>query len=251
MKSNKRIHTIYSIVLSIALVIAGICLMAACVNICLSGEQPFSRQAVATQFAGICVPVYVALALCVGSFILRLVIPEVKEKHKFSPNPKMLLENLWEKRSISSAPAELQLQIRKQQKVRNVNAIICAVLLTACSLIFLIYGANIKNFPTTDINRSMMTAVGFLLICLSIPFGFAIYTAYANRRSLKKEIALVKQIETSDIPNTSLPRDYASIVRWLILNGALILMAYGFFAGGTLDVLTKAANICTECVGLG
>ncbi|MBQ8580085.1 MAG: thioredoxin [Oscillospiraceae bacterium] len=29
------------------------------------------------------------------------------------------------------------------------------------------------------------------------------------------------------------------------------MIAYGAAAGGTADVLTKAVNICTECVGLG
>ena len=32
---------------------------------------------------------------------------------------------------------------------------------------------------------------------------------------------------------------------------AVGLLLYGFFAGGTADVLTKAVNICTECIGLG
>ncbi len=32
---------------------------------------------------------------------------------------------------------------------------------------------------------------------------------------------------------------------------AAVLILFGFFTGGTADVLTKAVNICTECVGLG
>ncbi|MBQ2981771.1 MAG: thioredoxin [Lachnospiraceae bacterium] len=29
------------------------------------------------------------------------------------------------------------------------------------------------------------------------------------------------------------------------------ILIYGFATGGTRDVLTKAVNICTECIGLG
>ncbi|MBQ7330725.1 MAG: thioredoxin [Oscillospiraceae bacterium] len=36
----------------------------------------------------------------------------------------------------------------------------------------------------------------------------------------------------------------------LLVIGIGVLM-YGFLSGGTADVLTKAINICTECVGLG
>ncbi|MBP3451179.1 MAG: thioredoxin [Agathobacter sp.] len=36
-----------------------------------------------------------------------------------------------------------------------------------------------------------------------------------------------------------------------ILIASLILVVYGFLNGGTVDVLAKAINICTECIGLG
>ena len=41
------------------------------------------------------------------------------------------------------------------------------------------------------------------------------------------------------------------VLRWALLAVGIVLLVYGFFAGGTEDVLTKAVNICTECVGLG
>lgn len=42
-----------------------------------------------------------------------------------------------------------------------------------------------------------------------------------------------------------------SCLRWVILVAAVIILVYGYMHGGTADVLTKAINICTECVGLG
>ena len=32
---------------------------------------------------------------------------------------------------------------------------------------------------------------------------------------------------------------------------ALGMLLYGLFSGGAADVLTKAVNICSECIGLG
>jgi len=40
-------------------------------------------------------------------------------------------------------------------------------------------------------------------------------------------------------------------VRCVLVCAAVVLLVYGYLAGGTADVLTKAINICTECVGLG
>ena len=36
-----------------------------------------------------------------------------------------------------------------------------------------------------------------------------------------------------------------------ILAAAVLLLIWGFVSGGAADVLTKAINICTECIGLG
>ena len=250
MTVSKRIHTIYRIVLSIALIFAGICLMAACLNIYKSGDKPFSREAVAEQFGGIAVPVYLALALTVGGFILDLVLPWQDKKRK-DKNYTMILESLWRKRDLASASPEIHDAILAQQKFRRINTTVSAVLLGVCSIIFLCYGVNPGNFLTTNINGSMLNAVVFLLMCLAIPFGYTVFSAYSNRRSMMKEIELVKQIAPGGSPAAVATRDYTLIVRLLLLALAFCLIAYGYFAGGTLDVLTKAANICTECVGLG
>ncbi len=41
------------------------------------------------------------------------------------------------------------------------------------------------------------------------------------------------------------------ILRWALLVAALALIAAGIANGGLRDVLYKAKNICTECIGLG
>jgi hypothetical protein len=50
-------------------------------------------------------------------------------------------------------------------------------------------------------------------------------------------------------PNCS--KKSIQIAKYAILCLAVGILIYGFLLGGTKDVLTKAINICTECVGLG
>ena len=40
-------------------------------------------------------------------------------------------------------------------------------------------------------------------------------------------------------------------VRWGVLAVALALTVTGILTGGFQDVLTKAINLCSECIGLG
>ena len=43
----------------------------------------------------------------------------------------------------------------------------------------------------------------------------------------------------------------ASITRCILLAAAIALLVLGMLNGGMHDVLVKAINICTECIGLG
>ncbi|MBQ8339534.1 MAG: thioredoxin [Clostridia bacterium] len=40
-------------------------------------------------------------------------------------------------------------------------------------------------------------------------------------------------------------------LRCALLVVAVVLIAFGILHGGMADVLGKAINICTECIGLG
>ena len=44
---------------------------------------------------------------------------------------------------------------------------------------------------------------------------------------------------------------HVNILRAVVLIAAVLLIFAGIVNGGALDVLVKAINICTECVGLG
>ena len=43
----------------------------------------------------------------------------------------------------------------------------------------------------------------------------------------------------------------AFIIKLIIVVAAIAAIILGAFMGGFVDVLTKAVNICTECIGLG
>ena len=42
-----------------------------------------------------------------------------------------------------------------------------------------------------------------------------------------------------------------TIVRAVLLTAAVVCIIAGIFNGGMQDVFVKAANICSECIGLG
>ena len=95
-----------------------------------------------------------------------------------------------------------------------------------------------------------------LLPCMAIPFGVSVYAAFACRNSIQKEIALLIEgiaagYTTSKPAPAPVVKEQLPWLRYALLVLAVGILVYGYFAGGTNDVLTKAINICTECVGLG
>lgn len=250
--TKKRIHSAFGWITSLFLVIAGICLIHACVGIYQMGDRPFSPEAVAVAFSRISVPVYICLGLILAGWLLQLCCP-VEQKKAVTPFYPMQLARLSAKLDFGSlSDASLKSSILSLRKKRLLHTAITCGLLVLCSGIFLTYGLNPANFHQTEINHSMAMAMLLFFPCLAVPFGYGCFAAFYGLKLTKQEISLTRQA-LREAPMEPAAKKDAKLL-WLrlgILAVALFFLIFGFCTGGTADVLTKAINICTECVGLG
>jgi len=256
-KNKKIIRVVYHVGVTVALIVAAVCLIAACVGIYRTGpnpgDQPFSREVVAQHFAPIALPVYLCLGLIVVGFLLHPLLPETP-----ADKPEMtatLLKRLSARTDLSACPAPLTAAVNKERRLRVIHSCIAWGFFSVGAVLFLWYALNVNHFHQSEINASMIKAMWVLLPCMGIPFLYGVFAAYLRRRSQKAELALLKQAPKEAVsPAAATP---AKSERWmLILRAALVglaagLMVGGFAQGGWMDVLTKAINICTECIGLG
>ena len=258
-KTKNNIHLIYHILVSVMLVTAGLCLMVACVDIYRSGDRPFSRGAVAEAFSKIAVPVYFTLALMVAGFILEAFVPRQKKRRPAEKQYPVILEKLQKKLDFSLCDEEIQRGIIAERKRRAIHRMITLDLLAVGSIVYLAYGINPDNFSLADATGSMVKAMYLLLPCMLVPCGYGIFAAYLEKKSLQKEIELTRQAIAAGAisqAQTCLCKAADSearirVARLAIVALAICLIVYGAMSGGTDRVLTKAINICTECVGLG
>ena len=253
--STKRIHRIYSILLSIIIVIAGICLMVSCINIYNSGKQPFSREAVANAFSKIAIPIYLCIFMTILGFILDVFIPNKSLKDKNIISKNMLLENLQNKKDLSQCNIDVVTLINIERKKRRLHSTARMIVVLLSSIGFLLYATNSANFHQTDINGSIKKAMLILIPCLFISFIYSLFTVILNEKSMAVEIELLKKVpskETTDQEDTCSSCDKKiAVIRIVMLLIGVAILLYGFSTGGTKDVMTKAVNICTECIGLG
>lgn len=252
---NAKIHKIYSIILSIFIVLSGICLIVSCINIYKSGDEPFSREAVSDAFGPIAIPIYICLILTIIGFVMDFFYKTNEDKAKNTKSYSFILDIFYKKRDILGCDEKLAEDIKAQKSKRKKLTFIRLIVLIICSAIFLIYSLNPDNFHQSNINDSMIKAMYVLLPCLIIGFACTLYTIIAVEKSLQTEIELLKKAplkkDNEDNIYDSTSSKLTITIRYVILVAGIALLLYGFITGGTADVLTKAINICTECIGLG
>ena len=249
-----KMRRIFAVLLSISLVLAGICLIAACYTIYRSGDSPYSREAVADAFSFIAVPVFFCLALMILGILAKPFLPSVQKKLPPEKNLPLILARLQKKADLSVCEESLREQILACRSCRKRNQYIAAGTLALSTLIFLSYALDSAHFTLEDVNGSVISAVLKLLPCMLLPAGIGILAALENKKCMAREITLLRQAPTAPSPAPACEKAPCSnlpYVRWVILVVAVVFLLYGATTGGTADVLVKAINICTECVGLG
>ncbi len=254
MKNDKfsLLRRILGILIAVSIVTAGICLIVGCLSIYNSGDQPYSRQAVADAFKTIAIPVYICLILTVLGMVFELVSPSQPKKEKNIPNNRAILKKLSAKKDIQG-DKRAQMRIQEERKHRKSNNIFAFVLIAVTCAIMLMYALIPENYHSEEINQSVIHVLKFILPCYLMLALCGTFTLFMNERSIKREIELLKELPMNSQKSTpeKQPKSNIKVIRYAILVVSLGFLVYGFAFGGTEDVLTKAVNICTECIGLG
>ena len=255
--TKKILRIAYYAAVTLALVVAGVCLMAACLAIYRSGpnpgDQPFTREVVAAHFAPIALPVWLSVGVAALGFILRPLLPD-------APAPKAdvtatVLKNRAARTDLTACPAELKTAVAKERRLRRIHKEVADGLLAVGAILFLGYALDVNHFDKSAISPAMVAAMWVLLPCMGVPFAYGVFAAYYNRGSEKRELVLLKQAPAEAVSPAPTKQPSAdrrvALTRRCVLCVAVALLLYGFIVGGWMDVLTKAINICTECIGLG
>lgn len=254
---KKRVRLLYGILMSVMLTVTGVLLMMACVNVYRIGDRPFTPDNISAEFSKIAVFVWITVAMVVIGIILALVMPEEKAKLRATINKKTVLGRLSRRIDTKALPTEVKEKLEAEDKLCKTLKIAAAALIAVAAIVGLVYALNPANF-SADYNASVIAACT-LILPLSF-FGMGIATAYViiESASLDRRIALVKSAMATGSKATDAEacekasRPGLTIgIRIAVAVVAIVFIVLGIFNGGMADVLSKAINICTECIGLG
>ena len=255
-KTKTMLRLFYHALVTIALVVAAALLIYACVAIYRTGpnpgDAPFTREVVAAAFSAIAGPVWICVGIVAVGIVLHPLLPP-------APAPKADMtatacRRLASVTDLTLCPTGLKAAVEKERRHRTIHKYVTLGLLAIGAILFLYYALDVSHFDKSAITPAMKAAMWVLLPCIGIPFAYGVFAAYHSRASHKREWALLKQAPAAariTAPTVTRNETNVVVVRCVLMVIAITLLAFGFATDGWMDVLTKAINICTECIGLG
>ena len=251
MKKLRLIHTVCGIFVSVALIVAAICLINASNAIYNSGDKPYTPESVSAAYAKIAIPLWVADFAVLAGIILNVALPLPKTKEKSDKDPFVKLRILQKKLGDGARHDGIE----HQRRVRRIARIVCALLCAIAFIPSVIVLCDYDSFTVANLTPALLSVVAALAIGCVTSAVLLFFLSVIERSSAEKEIEWTKvalaESSKSDKKAVVENDNRIKIVRFVLLGVACVLIVIGLTQNGFYDVLQKAIRICTECIGLG
>lgn len=238
------------------LLLAGL-LIYHCADVFITGTSPenrsetgvyirdvYSRQLVAERLTSISWAFMLWLAAWVTAVVACAVSPDEKRG-----SPQMSAETrLALMRPRVADTAEMLAQRRERGLAGAISLAVCL----ACAGVVCLYLTDAAHFASRELEGVMGAMLLYTAPWIVLAFTTLFAFTQARDTSIKREIEAAKQAprKTPEV----LPVRKTLLIptgRVILCLAAVALIIAGILNGGMYDVLVKAINICTECIGLG
>ncbi|MCH5155728.1 MAG: hypothetical protein J1F69_03895 [Clostridiales bacterium] len=267
MEKSEKFRLIYSIFLGLFTAAVGIAIICVAADIYYSGKGTgviYTREIVGERLTKLAIPIIFLIAAIIFGAIFPLY--QVKAKRQ----PEQTLKKLQAKIPQSGEGDEFsaaQSAYKKAAVIRLVAWLVAIAVCLAGAIATLCYVVNTAHFAGKDITEEIFKLVKNILPWLCAAFAAAIAATVVSGVFASKQVSaaktMIKNGEKTGGAQKSEPKFIALIkslvdkpafiwsVRGVIFVIAVVFIVLGIVNGGANDVLIKAINICTECIGLG
>ncbi len=250
-KTARTVRLLYGCVLSFLLVLTGLFLILSALAIYYGGgESPYTPEAIGERFSAIALPVSITLGAIVGGIVLHFVLPAPASRPHARIDRRALLARMEAKKDATAAYTDAA---RKERRLRLILRVGTGLLSLVAAIPAILHLSAPESFRYPAYNDSVIAAMpSLLLFSASLAILLTVCGILCDRSYARQMKVLATQSARTDVPAEK-PQSTrtAWIARVLILAIALVLLTVGIIGGGMEDVLSKAINICTECIGLG
>ena len=258
-KHNQQfVDKLLLIIMSIQTILLGALFIVQICRIYFGNDGNFTREICIKYIREIAIVIILWVLLIIGTGVYFVIKNQNKEKGVKTSNVarlKMLLSVAPEFKNEELKDSYKELD--RDTKVIKITKIVSLVIVVICALMGIGYLSNSKHFDSNgDLNAQIMAMTIHLMPWVIISFVSILFTSFYEEYRAKKMIEVVKMIIKNDGKK---PYQYQknnnklviNIARSVIILIAVALIIVGSFDGSAKDMLQKAINICTECIGLG
>ena len=254
----EKLYRTFSVFLSVWTAFVGVLFVVQVWRIFLGGGG-FTVESVSVKFLEILPAFLIWVAAVIFSGVISFAFPVI-EKPVAHINPQSTLKKL--KARIPQKDGG-----RYAFNARFVAWCVCFVIALVCAIVACVYLISSAYQPVANAGffweHQEAERIVRALPWIFAAFGVAIAVSFFNRYSLRKEISLVKSMIAENAKKGLVVKEkneqkiarndgrvtfFARVAIGII---AVVLIVCGIANGGMADVLGKAINICTQCIGLG
>ena len=259
MNKNKTLNKIFLILVSSQTILMGILFIVQILRIYYGNNKEYTSEICGRYLLQILPVILIWIVLIVVSYIYH------KKSNSKNANISKMTEmaklELYEYMCPEYSNNELEeiyKLLGKEKTKRKIAWYINLVVLILCSAMGLMYLFNPNHFESSgDLTKQAIQMTIHLLPWVIISFISSIIYMYYIEKCAIKSIEYIKVIIQLDGKKVnSVVKENKKNLKLLFLRCAIIvislgLIIHGIINGGASDVLQKAINICTECIGLG
>ncbi len=263
-EKKARYNTIYNIVFTIFSIVLGIIFILFSYTILIKGknavkENPlytiYNIEIVKTYLNILIAPFILWILVIISGIVIKHVF-KIEDKENINQMSKIDTYNVLCKKIKYVNDKSVLKDINKERK----NRLIIFISVSIIALLLMIFPARYlftkANFPgentNNEIKRMVLNVLPFIVLNFILYGGYIYYYL----RSVNKETALIRDIikhaefQQNVSTNNNNEQLYINIVRAVVFVTSITFIVIGIFNGGYKNVLVKAINICTECIGL-
>ncbi len=245
--NRQNVFAAAKLLLAAAAVLSAVLVIVQLLWICRSGSaagtQMYTPEVVASAFHHI-LPILCIFGLLSAILIIAgMLLPLGNEKQ-----PKIAVSTRLE--FLLSRKEKTEEMLREEKKRRFIK-LYTAIFIVCClaAMTWAVFSAG--SFTEEGFHKEMVYAMPFLIISMFAAFAAAWAAMLLLDRSRIRECDLAKAAPSGRSTAVAAGGKGLTAARLFLLLAAIVFIILGVFNGGMHDVLVKAANICTECIGLG
>ena len=211
-------------------------------------EWIYSREKVASALIPVLPVIIIGFIMTVAGLILRLSDDKINKPVKDTEIQRNLIVS-----RIGNPNEKMKAERSKQKKIFIGGWAAFAV----CMIPVLIYTINPAHFPEGQLEPVFIAFSAHTIPWIVIGITALMISTMLQEKSMKAEIEEAKKLGLGKQSGPfGMKGNSGSFKGVVILRAALLVIAAaliiaGIVNGSAQDVLGKAVNICTECVGLG